>query len=116
MGANLINPFINATMNVLETMAFTKCKANKPYFKKDDRAQGDVTGVIGVTGDSGTAITNRPGTNGLGSISPNSLEQSNVDIANEFVKMITTQRGFQANSKIVTTVDAMLGEVINMKR
>lgn len=68
------------------------------------------------TRDSGTAITNKPGTNGLGSITPNSLEQSNVDIANEFVKMITTQRAFQANSKIVTTVDAMLSEVINMKR
>ncbi len=68
------------------------------------------------TRDSGTAITNKPGTNGLGSITPNSLEQSNVDIANEFVKMITTQRAFQANSKIVTTVDAMLGEVIAMKR
>ena len=50
MDASLINPFINATMNVLETMAFTKCKANKPYVKKDDRAQGDVTGVIGLTG------------------------------------------------------------------
>ena len=68
------------------------------------------------TRKSGTAITNKPGTNGLGSIAPNSLEQSNVDIANEFVKMITTQRAFQANSKIVTTVDAMLGEVIALKR
>lgn len=73
-------------------------------------------GLYSETRDSGTAITNRPGTNGLGSISPNSLEQSNVDIANEFVRMIVTQRGFQANSKIVTTIDAMLGEVINMKR
>ena len=68
------------------------------------------------TRDSGTAITNRPGTNGLGSIAPNSLEQSNVDIATEFVNMITTQRGFQASSKIVTTVDAMLAETINLKR
>ncbi len=68
------------------------------------------------TRDSGDAITNHPGTNGLGNISPNSLEQSNVDIANEFVKMITSQRGFQANSKIITTVDQMLGETINMKR
>jgi flagellar hook protein FlgE len=68
------------------------------------------------TRDSGEAITNSPGTNGLGSITPNSLEQSNVDIALEFVNMITTQRGFQANSKVVTTVDAMLAEVINMKR
>ena len=57
-----------------------------------------------------------PGTNGLGSITPNSLEQSNVDIANEFVKMITTQRGFQANSKIITVTDQMLSELINLKR
>jgi flagellar hook protein FlgE len=68
------------------------------------------------TRKSGEAITNHPGTNGLGSISPNSLEQSNVDIAAEFVKMITNQRGFQANSKIISTVDQMLSETIQMKR
>ena len=68
------------------------------------------------TRESGEAITGKPGSNGLGSLSPNSLEMSNVDTADEFVKMITTQRGFQANSKIVTTVDEMLTEVINMKR
>ncbi len=65
---------------------------------------------------SGDPTTSRPGTNGLGSISPNSLEQSNVDIATEFVKMITTQRGFQANSKIITVTDQMLAELINLKR
>ncbi|MFH1674183.1 MAG: flagellar hook protein FlgE [Pseudomonadota bacterium] len=65
---------------------------------------------------SGDPITNKPGTNGLGNISPNSLEQSNVDIANEFVKMITTQRGFQANSKIITVTDQMLAELIQLKR
>jgi len=68
------------------------------------------------TRTSGSAITGRPGSNGLGSIAPNSLEQSNVDMAQEFVKMITTQRGFQANSKIITTVDSMLNETINLKR
>ncbi|MFO7783470.1 MAG: flagellar hook protein FlgE [Thermodesulfobacteriota bacterium] len=65
---------------------------------------------------SGEAPTYRPGTNGTGNISPNSLEQSNVDIANEFVKMITTQRGFQANGKIITVTDQMLQELINLKR
>lgn len=65
---------------------------------------------------SGDPITGRPGSNGLGNISPNSLEQSNVDLATEFVKMITTQRGFQANSKIITVVDQMLSELINLKR
>ena len=83
----------------------------------------DIQGLFKVGGnlyretrESGEAITNHPGTNGLGSISPNSLEQSNVDIAAEFVKMITSQRGFQANSKIISTVDQMLSEVIAMKR
>lgn len=65
---------------------------------------------------SGDPITGKPGSNGLGSISPNSLEQSNVDLATEFVKMITTQRGYQANSKIITTIDQMLAEIIQLKR
>jgi chemotaxis protein CheX len=56
MDANLINPFINATSNVLSTMAFIKCKVGKPYLKKDDKAKGDVTGVIGLTGDSNGTI------------------------------------------------------------
>jgi flagellar hook protein FlgE len=68
------------------------------------------------TRESGSATTSLPGTNGCGSIAPNSLEQSNVDMASEFVKMITTQRGFQANSKIITTTDTMLSELINLKR
>ncbi len=68
------------------------------------------------TRESGDAITNKPGTAGLGSIAPNALEQSNVDIAAELVKMITTQRGFQANSKVITVTDQMLAELINIKR
>ncbi len=68
------------------------------------------------TRESGTAITNKPGENGLGTISPNSLEMSNVDLSEEFVDMITTQRGFQANSKTITTTDEMMQTVINMKR
>lgn len=60
----------------------------------------------------------RVGTPGpeLGKVFTNSLEQSNVDMGQEFVRMITVQRGFQANSKIITTVDELLGELINLKR
>ncbi|MBW1739604.1 MAG: flagellar hook-basal body complex protein [Deltaproteobacteria bacterium] len=72
--------------------------------------------LFSATRLSGDPITSKPGTNGLGLISPNSLEQSNVDLANEFVKMITTQRGFQANSKVITVTDQMLAELINLKR
>jgi flagellar hook-basal body protein len=53
---------------------------------------------------------------GAGSIQGGALEMSNVDIAEEFTKMIITERGFQANSRIITTSDEMLTEVINLKR
>jgi flagellar hook protein FlgE len=51
-----------------------------------------------------------------GSIYASSLEESNVDLAQEFVNMIMTQRGFQANSRSITTTDSMYEEVINLKR
>ena len=57
MDANLINPFIDAALNVLETMASTKARAGKPYIKKDKVARGDVTGVIGLTGEAKGTIS-----------------------------------------------------------
>jgi len=51
-----------------------------------------------------------------GSVYSATLEESNVDLAQQFVEMITTQRGFQANSKAITTTDTLLEEVINLKR
>jgi flagellar hook protein FlgE len=57
-----------------------------------------------------------PQTGTRGSIYASALEESNVDIAQQFVDMITTQRAFQANSKSVTTTDTMLDDVINLKR
>ncbi|MBQ0042252.1 MAG: flagellar hook-basal body complex protein [Lachnospiraceae bacterium] len=53
---------------------------------------------------------------GGGSMNTGQLEMSNVDLANEFTSMITTQRGFQANSRIITTSDSMLEELVNLKR
>jgi chemotaxis protein CheX len=52
----IINPFINATLNVLETMAFIKSESGKPYPKKDDVAQGDVSGVVGFTGETNGTV------------------------------------------------------------
>lgn len=51
-----------------------------------------------------------------GSMSTGTLEMSNVDLSTEFTDMIVTQRGFQANSRIITTSDTMLEELINLKR
>lgn len=58
----------------------------------------------------------RPGTEGAGSLNPGTLEMSNVDLAQQFTEMIVTQRGFQANSRIMTTADEILQELANMKR
>ena len=55
-------------------------------------------------------------TNGLGFVTPGALEMSNVDLAQEFTNMITEQRGFQANSRIISTADDMLQELVNLKR
>ena len=45
-----------------------------------------------------------------------SLETSNVDLSEEFTKLITTERGFQANARVITTQDEMLVELVNLKR
>lgn len=50
MDVKLVNPFINATINVLETMAFVTVTAGRPYLKKNNVAVGDVSGVLGLTG------------------------------------------------------------------
>lgn len=55
-------------------------------------------------------------TAGGGKLSSAVLEMSNVDLSNEFTEMITTQRGFQANSRIITTSDTLLEELVNLKR
>jgi flagellar hook protein FlgE len=72
--------------------------------------------LFSETRSSGPPITGLANTGGKGSIASNALEQSNVDLATEFVKMITTEKGFQANSKTITTVDQMLSVLIQLKR
>lgn len=66
--------------------------------------------------NSGAAAFSIPGSGGSGKLKPGTLEMSNVDLANEFTDMIVTQRGFQANSRIITTTDSMLEELVNLKR
>ncbi len=57
MDAKLINPFIEATLNVLGTMASTKAEAGKPYLKEDQVARGDVSGILGLTGEAKGTIS-----------------------------------------------------------
>ncbi|MDD2585252.1 MAG: flagellar hook protein FlgE [Syntrophomonadaceae bacterium] len=69
-----------------------------------------------VSNNSGDALVGAPGDQGMGAVIPGSLEMSNVDLSEEFTDMIVTQRGFQANSRIITTSDEMLQELVNLKR
>ena len=66
--------------------------------------------------DSGQPLEGVAQSGRLGSISPSSIEMSNADLAQEFVKMITTQRAFQANSRVITVSDEILSELMNIKR
>ena len=69
-----------------------------------------------ATEASGEVKIAAPSFDGSGAIVTNALEMSNVDLSQEFTDMIITQRGFQANSRIITTSDSMLEELVNLKR
>jgi flagellar hook protein FlgE len=66
--------------------------------------------------NSGSAQIGTAGTDGRGVIRGGALEQSNVDLTEQFTDLITTQRGFQASARIITTADEMLTELVNLKR
>jgi flagellar hook protein FlgE len=66
--------------------------------------------------NSGQPVVGKPGEMDRGVVVPASLEMSNVDISEEFTTMIITQRAFQANSRVITTSDELLQEVVNLKR
>ncbi len=105
---NVLGNYSNGQPRMLARLALAKftspgglVKAGNNMFAQSVGSGPPVVGTVG---------------SGVGNIFTNSLEQSNVDLAQEFVKMITTQRGFQANSRIITTTDEMLNELINLKR
>ncbi|MGE5397846.1 MAG: flagellar hook protein FlgE [Chitinophagales bacterium] len=72
--------------------------------------------LLAVSANSGDPKTCPPGVEDAGALKPGSLEMSNVDLSEEFTDMIVTQRGFQANSRVITTSDEMLQELVNLKR
>jgi flagellar hook protein FlgE len=68
-----------------------------------------------ASSNSGAETANIAGTNGLGTLTPGAVEMSNVNLAQEFTNMITAERGFQANSRVISTADEMLQELVNLK-
>jgi len=96
---------------ILDLYQITLAKFNNPQALNKEGGN-----LYSETVSSGPAYTNAPGSGALGKINPNSLEQSNVNLATEFVKMIISQRGFQANARVITTSDEILQELMNIKR
>ena len=85
-------------------------------FVNPDGLEAQSGGTFTVTPESGAYTLNPPGQGSAGSMAAATLESSNVDLANEFTSLITTQRAYSASSKIITTADEMLDEAIRMKR
>jgi flagellar hook protein FlgE len=69
-----------------------------------------------ATGASGNVLMQAPGTGTAGTLAAGTLEMSNVDLGQEFTNLIIAQRGFQANSKIISTSDELLNDLVNLKR
>ena len=85
-------------------------------FARRQKRRREGGNLVSETRGSGEAYSGAAGNGSFGTTKGNSREQSNVELGREFVNMITAQRGFQANSKSITTVDTMLETVIGMKR
>jgi flagellar hook protein FlgE len=101
--------FTNGQSRVLGQVATALVKAPDMM----DRVGGN---LFATTPASGQATLGGAGLGGRGGIVAGALEQSNVDLANEFVRMIAAQRGYQANGKTITTADSLLQELMQIKR
>lgn len=94
MDVTLINPFIEATLHVLSSLAFTEARAGKPYLKNDSLAQGDVSGIVGLTGETS------------GTLSVSFSEQS-------ILAIVSSMFGEPVN-KIDEEVKDAVGEILNI--
>jgi flagellar hook protein FlgE len=72
--------------------------------------------MYAVSNNSGEAVMMRPGVGSTSTIKPGALEMSNVELATEFTNLITTQRGYQANARVITTSDTLLQELVQLVR
>jgi len=105
----VIGVFTNGQLDELALLAIAKFNNPSGLMKIGDNLFEDTVNA-GYLGLDAAGVASR------GLISPGTLEMSNVDLAKEFTDMIVAQRGFQANSRIITTSDEMLQELVNIKR
>lgn len=101
--------YTNGEVQNLAQVAVAKFENNEGLFKMGGNRFRE-------SRNSGQPFLGKPGEGGRGRVVPKTIEQSTTDIANEFINLIQTQRNFQANSRVITTADELLQEVINMKR
>lgn len=99
----------NGVQRELGQVSVAKFENNEGLFKMGKN-------LFKETRKSGQAAMGKPGADGRGEVLAKSIEQSNVDIANEFINLMGAQRNFQANTRTITTSDQMLQEVLNIKR
>jgi flagellar hook protein FlgE len=105
----LIGIFSNGVKQTVAQLALANFN-NPPGLEKT----GDA--LYRFTVNSGLAQINVAGTNGLGVLQAGAVEMSNVDLAQEFTNLIIAQRGFEANSKVISTSDELLQDLVNLKR
>ena len=98
----------------------TGCDVPALYVDALEKAAAGLTSLgrnlYDKTEASGEAMTGNPGESGLGTLSQNFLEMSNVNVVDEMVKMIVGQRAYEINSKAIQTADSMMQMVNNLKR
>lgn len=85
-------------------------------FPNEGGLQRDGGSLWTASASTGAATVGTPNTSGFGQTNAGMLEMSNVDLATEFTTMITAQRGFQANSRVISTADQMLQDLVNLKQ
>jgi flagellar hook protein FlgE len=104
----ILGSFTNGTQQVLGQVALADF--NNPQGLQDVGGN-----LYGTSANSGEALVGFAGEGAVSTIASGSLEESNVDLAREFTDMIVAQRGFQANSRVITTSDQMLADLVQLK-
>ena len=105
----LIGSFSNGKANALAQVSMAK-------FTNSSGLSSEGGSLFSQTANSGNPIIGTAGTGGRGSIASSSLEMSNVDLSKALTQLIIVQRGYQANSKTITTSDQLLETLIGIKR